>query len=42
MAEFVPLAPDFFQNLVSNSQNEPTITITAGDVFEKLSKLNPS
>jgi hypothetical protein len=41
MAEFVPLAPEFFQNLVSNSQNEPTITITAGDVFEKLSKLNP-
>ena len=41
MAEFVPLAPEFFQNLVSNSQNEPTITITAGNVFEKLSKLNP-
>ena len=35
------LAPEFFQKLVSNSQNEPTITITAGDVFEKLSKLNP-
>ena len=32
MAEFVPLAPEFFQNLVSNTQNEPTITITAGGV----------
>jgi hypothetical protein len=41
MAEFVPLAPEFCQNLVSNSQNEPTITITAEDVFKKLSKLNP-
>jgi hypothetical protein len=41
MAEFVPLAPEFFQNSGSNPQNEPTIAITAGDVFEKLSKLNP-
>jgi hypothetical protein len=41
MAEFVPLAPEVCQNLVSNSQNEPTITITAEDVFKKLSKLNP-
>jgi hypothetical protein len=42
LAEFTTLSPDCYRDLFSViTSNEPTITVTTGDVFEKLSTLNP-
>jgi hypothetical protein len=42
LAEFITLSPDCYRDLFPVITNEePTITVTTGDVFEKLFTLNP-
>ncbi|XP_028416191.1 uncharacterized protein LOC114539896 [Dendronephthya gigantea] len=41
MAEFTPLTPENYQDLLFGAANDSTVTIAAGDVFKKLSTLNP-
>ena len=42
LTEFTTLSPDYYRDLFSAITNEEsTITVTTGDVFEKLSMLNP-
>ena len=42
LSQFTPLSPDCYRELLPSITNEdPFITITSGDVFVKLSALNP-
>ena len=42
LSQFTPFSPDCYRELLPSITNEdPIITITSGDVFVKLSVLNP-
>ena len=41
MAEFTPLNPEHYQDLLLGASSDSTVTIAAGDIFKKLSTLNP-
>ena len=41
LAKFTALSPDYYRDLFPVTNEEPSITVTTEDVFEKLSMLNP-